>query len=341
MDCFYAAIEIREHPELIRRPVAVGGLTGRGVLTTCNYEARKFGCRSAMPTFQARRLCPDLVLLPPRFWLYQEESGRIREILLEYTCLIEPLSLDEAYLDVSAHSETGWEVAKQIRSRIFDTVGLTASAGIAPNKLLAKIASDWCKPDGQFSITLDEVPSFMKKLPVGRIWGVGPKTALRLREQGVETCGQLQEWPLPEMIRRFGKHGKELYELCRGQDERVVEANQIRKSMSSERTFEEDLADTGRCIEELKKLCLSLLRDLERGALERPVRKAFVKVKFANFRQTTKECLCQEPSIKVFKELLAEALSRSDRSVRLIGAGVRFDNRQEEGGEQLELPLEG
>jgi DNA polymerase-4 len=218
---------------------------------------------------------------------------------------------------------------------------LTASAGIAPNKLLAKIASDWRKPDGQFAITIGQVSSFMKKLPVRRIWGIGPKTALRLREQGVETCGQLQEWPLPEMIRRFGKYGKELYELCRGQDDRIVQSNQIRKSMSSERTFEEDLANTGRCIEELKKLCHGLLRDLERDALERPVKKAFVKVKFTDFRQTTKECLCQNPSLKVFKKLLTEALRRSERSVRLLGVGVRFDDTHEEGGEQLELRLEG
>ena len=339
MDCFYAAIEIRERPELAGRPVAVGGLTGRGVLTTCNYEARKFGCRSAMPTFQARRLCPDLVLLPPRFGLYRKESGRIREILHEYSQLVEPLSLDEAYLDVSDHPGAGWDIAEQIRSRIFETTGLTASAGIAPNKLLAKITSDWRKPNGQFAVTPDQVSSFMRRLPVGRIWGIGPKSASRLRAQGVETCGQLQKWSPPEMIGRFGKYGRELYELCRGRDDRAVEPGRIRKSMSNERTFEEDLSNTDRCIEELKKLSSGLLRDLERGALEKPVRKAFVKVKFADFRQTTKECLCGEPSLEVFEKLLVEALSRSERSVRLIGAGVRFDDAKEEGGEQLELPL--
>ena len=339
MDCFYAAIEIRERPELAGRPVAVGGLTGRGVLTTCNYEARKFGCRSAMPTFQARRLCPDLVLLPPRFGLYRKESGRIREILREYTQLVEPLSLDEAYLDVSDHPGAGWEIARQIRSRILETTGLTASAGIAPNKLLAKIASDWRKPDGQFAIVPDQVPSFMKRLPVGRIWGIGPKTASRLREQGVETCGQLQKWSLPEMSGGFGKNGRELYELCRGRDDRAVEPSRMRKSMSNERTFEEDLSNTDRCIEELEKLCNGLLCDLGRGTLERPVRKAFVKVKFADFRQTTKECFCREPSFEVFEKLLVEALCRSERSVRLIGTGVRFDDTESKGVEQLELPL--
>ncbi len=175
MDCFYAAVEMRERPELVGRPIAVGGGSRRGVVTTCNYEARKFGVHSAMPGFLARERCPQIVFLPVRFDLYRAESAKIREILRSYTPLVEPLSLDEAYLDVTGLDRYAWDIAKEIRARIFAETRLTASAGIAPNKMLAKIASDWRKPNGQFAITPDQIDAFMRELPVRKIWGVGPR----------------------------------------------------------------------------------------------------------------------------------------------------------------------
>src|ERR1700733_7638141 len=219
MDCFYAAVEMRERPELAGQPIAVGGGSRRGVVTTCNYEARKFGVHSAMPGFQARERCPDLVFLPVRFDLYRAESARIRAILRDYTPLVEPLSLDEAYLDVTGLNRYAWDIAREIRKRIFDETRLTGSAGIAPNKMLAKIASDWRKPNGQFAITPEQVEAFMRDLPVRKIWGVGPKSAEKFRSQGIRTCADLQQIPMAELMCRHGKWGRELYDLARGHDE--------------------------------------------------------------------------------------------------------------------------
>ena len=232
MDCFYAAIEMRERPELRGQPVAVGG-SRRGVLTTCNYEARKFGCRSAMPSFQALRLCPDLVLLPVRFDLYRKESKRIRSIFTSFTDLVEPLSLDEAYLDVSHLRSEAASIAREVRERIREETQLTASAGIAPNKFLAKIASDWRKPDGQFEIRQEDIESFLRDLPVEKIWGVGKRTAKKIHALGAQTCGDLQGFTILELDRRFGRFGQELFNLCRGIDSRRVNPNRERKSVSN------------------------------------------------------------------------------------------------------------
>ncbi|MEZ5299505.1 MAG: DNA polymerase IV [Verrucomicrobiales bacterium] len=215
MDCFYAAIEVRDNPALRGRPVAVGGRSARGVLTTCNYEAREFGCRSAMPTFKARRLCPDLVVVPVRFDVYRRESARIREIFRQFTALIEPLSLDEAYLDITALNSSGAAVAQEIRYRIRQETGLTASAGIAPNKLLAKIASDWNKPDGQREIRTEDIPAFMEPLPVRKLWGVGGKTADKLAAIGAATR-RFGRFTAAELGARFGKFGAALYAMGRG-----------------------------------------------------------------------------------------------------------------------------
>src|ERR1700733_3753805 len=273
MDCFYAAVEMRERPELAGQPIAVGGGSRRGVVTTCNYEARKFGVHSAMPGFQARERCPHLVFLPVRFDLYRAESAKIRRILREYTPLVEPLSLDEAYLDVTGSDRYAWDIAKEIRKRIFEETRLTGSAGIAPNKMLAKIASDWRKPNGQFAITPDQVESFIRELPVRKIWGVGPKSAAKFEQQGIKTCGDLQKYDLPELMRRHGKWGQELYQLCRGLDDRAVEPNRIRKSLSNETTFSDHLTTLEVCEEELDKLVEELEAELRTKRLERPIRK--------------------------------------------------------------------
>jgi DNA polymerase-4 len=324
MDCFYAAVEMRERPELAGQPIAVGGGSRRGVVTTCNYEARKFGIHSAMPGFQARERCPQLVFLPVRFDLYRAESAKIRQILLSYTPLVEPLSLDEAYLDVTGLDRYAWNIAKEIRKRIFDETRLTSSAGIASNKMLSKIASDWRKPNGQFAVTPDQVESFMRELPVRKIWGVGPKSAKQFEQQGIRTCGDLQKIDLPELVRRHGKWGTELYQLCRGLDDRLVEPNRIRKSLSNECTFSDNLRTLEECQRELDKLVAELEQELQAKAADRPIHKAFVKLKFADFTRTTRECVCPSPTRETYQALLAEAYQRSAQPIRLLGSGVRF-----------------
>jgi DNA polymerase-4 len=324
MDCFYAAVEMRERPELAGQPIAVGGGRPRGVVTTCNYEARAYGVRSAMPGFKARELCPHLVFLPVRFDLYREASARVREILLSYTPLVEPLSLDEAYLDVTALGRYAWDIAKEIRARIQETTRLTGSAGIAPNKMLAKIASDWRKPNGQFAITPDQVDAFMRDLPVRKVWGIGPKSAERFAAAGIHTCGDLQKIPLHELALRHGKWGEELYSLCRGRDDRDVVPNRIRKSLSNERTYAENLATLAACQNAMAELYDELMEELRTKASERPVRKVFIKIKFHDFTRITRECVCDRPEIDVFRRLLEQGFNSSPRPVRLLGTGVRF-----------------
>ncbi len=338
MDCFYAAVEMREHPELAGQPLAVGGAAGRGVLTTCNYEARKYGVRSAMPVFQARELCPRLIILPVRFELYREASKAVRAIFQRYTDLIEPLSLDEAYLDVSHLKRRGAEIAEEIRHAIFEETGLTASAGIAPNKLIAKIASDWNKPDGQCVVAPSRVAEFMEPLPVRRIWGVGPKSAARLTELGVDTCGQLQRFSQTELAREFGSFGLELYRLCRGIDERPVQPNRIRKSLSNENTFAQNLESLEACETALLRQHAELLQDLRQSAPDRKIAKILVKLKFSDFRRTTAEMPSQQPDPKRYLQLLREAWGRSGQPVRLLGVGVRFAETSS-APEQLELAL--
>lgn len=338
MDCFYAAVECRDDPSVADQPVGVGGSGVRSVLTTCNYEARRFGCRSAMPVYKALKLCPHLVIKPVRFSVYREESTKIREIFKEYTELIEPLSLDEAYLDVSHRTEYAWTLAKEIRKKIYETTQLTASAGISCNKMLAKIASDWKKPNGQFAVLPAEIADFMKSLPVNKIYGVGPKSAKRLKVLGFETCGELQEVELGELHRYFGPTwGTELYQLCRGEDHRPVEASRIRKSMSTETTFVEDLSTVEACIDELASLLDELESDLEKMSGKERIAKAFVKLKFSDFKTTTKECVARAVSREIIVPMIEEAFDRNPESVRLMGVGVRFEEPGKMDERQLEL----
>jgi DNA polymerase-4 len=338
MDCFYAAVEMREHPELAGRPLAVGGASGRGVLTTCNYPAREYGVRSAMPVFKAKQLCPHLVILPVRFELYRAASRDIRAIFQRYTDLVEPLSLDEAYLDVSHHKRRGAEIAKEIRAAIQAETGLSASAGIAPNKLIAKVASDWNKPDGQCVVSPSKIAAFMQHLPVRRIWGVGPKSAGRLAEMGVDTCGQLQNYEKATLAREFGNFGLTLHQLCRGIDERAVQPNRIRKSLSNEHTFAQNIETLEACEQALRGQHRELLDDLQSSAADRQIAKAQVKLKFSDFRSTTAEITSRQPEINTYLQLLQEAWGRSGQPVRLLGIGVRFAETQS-GPEQLELGL--
>jgi DNA polymerase-4 len=325
MDCFYAAIEVRDRPALRGKPVAVGGARERrGVLTTCNYEARKFGVHSAMPTFMALQRCPNLIVLPTRFDVYRREAAVIREILRRFTPLVEPLSLDEAYLDLTAHPGAPGPLAEVIRNLVFQKTKLTSSAGIGPNKLIAKIASEINKPNGQLEVKPDEVAGFMEQLPVRKIWGIGEKTERKLEELGVKTCGELQRFSRPGLVDLFGKFGMELYSLCRGIDDRPVEPDRPRKSLSTEETFSIDLETIEQCEERLEELFGELMADLAQKEAARSVTKIFVKLKFADFTRTTAERAGLEPSLDAFRSLLAEAFARTGKKVRLIGLGVRF-----------------
>jgi DNA polymerase IV len=338
MDCFYAAIEVRDKPSLAGKPVAVGGARDRrGVLTTCNYEARKYGVRSAMPTFQALAKCPSLIVMPTRFEVYRKESAKIREILSRFTSLIEPLSLDEAFLDVSNHGGDPEALAYLIRQLIFQQTRLTASAGIAPNKMLAKIASDIKKPDGQFTISPEEISGFMRELPVRKLWGIGAKSTEKFAKLGISTCGDLQRLSRIELYEWFGKFGLELYSLCRGIDRREVEPHRERKSLSNERTFTVDLTSVPQCEARIPDLYEELVADLKKTGAERRIKAVFVKIRFADFTRTTVERAGLPLEMESYLMLLREGLSRKALGVRLLGLGVRFENEPASRAAQMEF----
>jgi DNA polymerase-4 len=337
MDCFYAAIEVRDRPELAGHPVGVGGRGRRGVLTTCNYEARKFGVRSAMPTFMALQRCPNIIMVSPRFDVYRRDSITVREILHRFTPLVEPLSLDEAYLDVSAHDGEPAALAQVIRDLIFRKTNLTASAGIGPNKLIAKIASDLKKPNGQCEVKWEDVPEFIAALPVRKLWGIGHVTEQKLEKLGVSTCADLQRFSRTELCEHFGKFGLELYEQCRGIDHRLVEPDRERKSLSNEETFSTNLTMLSEAEEKLDELVEELLADLRTKETDRAITKIFVKLKFADFSRTTVERAGREPTIGQFRDLLAEGWARTGKPVRLLGVGVRFAETEAADAAQLAL----
>ena len=336
MDCFYAAIEERDFPELQGKPVGVGGSSRRGVLTTANYEARKFGCHSAMPVFMALEKCPDLIIVPTRFEIYKRDSARIREIFHRFTPLVEPLSLDEAFLDVSHNPEPGTIIASRIRQLIREETGLTASAGIAPNKLIAKIASDWKKPDGQFTVAPANAASFMRDLPLKKIPGVGGKMSAKLSAMGVETCGQYRAIDRFEWVRRIGGYGAELWERCWGRDERLVTPDSPRKSLSIENTFSENISGLEPLGREMNAMLDEMEEKLAKRCADRQIRSLVVKLKFSDFRRTTAERANAIVDREIFQELLAEADTRSEgKPARLLGVGVRFTDLTDT--EQLEL----
>ncbi len=244
MDAFYASVEQREQPELKGKPVAVGGGGRRGVVAAASYEARKFGVRSAMPGFKAVKLCPDLIFVKPRFDLYRSVSQQIRAIFEQYTELIEPLSLDEAYLDITENKRgipSGTIIAKEIRKRIFEETRLTASAGISFNKFLAKVASDINKPNGQKVITPEEATAFLEELPIEKFHGIGKVTARKMKGLGIHSGADLKRWSQIDLVQRFGKMGRHFYAIVRGEDHRPVNPHRIRKSIGAERTFGEDI----------------------------------------------------------------------------------------------------
>ena len=342
-DCFYAAVEMRDDPSLVNLPIAIGGKSDRrGVIATCNYKARQFGVRSAMPTGQALKLCPDLVVIPGTMAKYREAAQQIRQIFYRYTDKVEPLSLDEAYLDVTDCTEcqgSATLIAEEIRRVIAAEVGVTASAGIAPNKFLAKVASDLNKPDGQFVITPANVDSFVEKLEVKRIYGVGKVTNEKLRRLGIVTCGDLQQRSLVELVDKFGVFGKRLHDLSFGRDEREVNANSRRKSLSVEHTYSDDLQDIVACKGKLADLLIELRSRLRRIDSDYLVTKQFIKMKFNDFSATTveRQMVAGLPA-ESFDYLCDQAWERGGRPVRLLGIGVRFvDTREQQRATQLEL----
>ena len=331
-DCFYAAVEMRDDPSLRDVPLAVGGDGGRGVVTTCNSKARAYGVRSAMPGSEARRLCPGLVTVPTDMGRYRAVSQQVMAILRELTDLVEPLSLDEAFLDVSDvtdHKGSATLMARHLRERVRQEVGITISAGVAPNKFLAKIASDWEKPDGLCVIRPEDVGSFVQALPVEKLFGVGQVTASKLHALGVKTCGDMQALGPDVLIDRFGKQGYRLHEMAHGRDERAVVVSRIAKSVSVERTFSQDLPDMAACQTVMASLVADLNLRLSRKARRKPIHKLFIKIRYSDFSTHTLERVreqVKEPALDDYLPLLAELVTNRERPVRLLGLGVRFRN---------------
>ena len=329
-DCFYAAVEMRDDPSLQDVPLAVGGDGGRGVVTTCNYRARAFGVRSAMPGGEARRLCPGLVTVPPDMARYRAASQQVMAILREMTDLVEPLSLDEAFLDVTEvtdHKGSATLMARYLRERVKREVGITISAGVAPNKFLAKIASDWRKPDGLFVITPDEVPAFVEALPVEKLFGVGQVTAGKLHALAVKSCGDMLALGADALIEKFGKQGYRLFEMANGRDDRPVVVSRVAKSVSVERTFSQDLPDKTACETVMPALVADLNLRLTRKARPKPIHKLFVKIRYSDFSTHTLERVREsvaEPAATDYQPLLDELVTQAERPVRLLGVGVRF-----------------
>ncbi|WP_028117659.1 DNA polymerase IV [Ferrimonas senticii] len=337
MDCFYAAVEVRDNPELAGKPVAVGGRAGgRGVLSTCNYEARAFGVRSAMPSSEALRRCPQLIIVPGRMAVYVEISKQIRAIFERYTAKIEPLSLDEAFLDVSDSAQcrgSATLMAQQIRAEILAETGLTASAGIANCKFLAKIASDENKPNGQCVVLPEHNAEFAAKLPLRKIPGVGPKTAERLAERGL-TLGADVLQHTPEALEQWlGKFGPVLYQRAQGIDNREVISERVRKSVGAETTLLTDLGSETECLLELRKLLPKLAQRLGTRAFKG----IHLKLKFSDFQQTTVSRQATQLDEVIIRALLQTGYQRAEgRGVRLVGLSVSLDDND---SQQLQLAI--
>ncbi|MFC3093659.1 DNA polymerase IV [Alteromonas sediminis] len=348
MDCFYAAVEMRDDPKLKDVPIAIGGSSKqRGVISTCNYPARKFGVRSAMATAYALRLCPDLVLVKGRMEKYIEESRRIRKIFEDYTDIIEPLSLDEAYLDVthcSLHENSATLIANDIRQRIYKETQLTASAGVAPCKFVAKIASDENKPNGICVISPANLDAFVRQLDLKKIPGVGKVTLQKLHRMGLYTCQDVRNFPKERFIRSFGKFGKVLWERSHGVDNRELTVSRERKSIGVERTLNEDITTYEQCDSVLSGLINKLQSrcDNHFSRNEKPTSRIVshaVKLKFSDFQLTTVEHRRAVFDRGFFSQLLVEAFERAKgRSIRLLGVSVGLAPL--EPLQQLALPLE-
>lgn len=346
MDAFYASVEQMDNPALMGKPLAVGGSRERGVVAAASYEARKFGVHSAMPSVTAARRCPGLIFVRPRFDRYQEISHQIRDIFYEYTDLVEPLSLDEAFLDVTEnkiHHPSATILAELIRARIKKEVGLNASAGISINKFLAKVASDINKPNGQKTIPPEDVISFLETLPIEKFFGVGKVTADRMNRQGIFNGKQLKERSLEYLTINFGKSGKHFYDIVRGIQHSAVQPDRIRKSIAAERTFSDDLGSEQFMLEQLDKIADELERRLERSGVQGKT--ITLKLKYSDFSQQTRsKTLAQFVQKKsdfypVIQELLRQEVPKT--TVRLLGISItKLDSEEEVKSVSAQLSLE-
>lgn len=352
MDAFYASVEQRDNPELRGRPIAVGHAGDRGVVSAASYEARKYGVHSAMASIKAMRLCPDLVFVPGRMEIYKEVSDTIHGIFREYTDIIEPLALDEAFLDVTDNKlniPLAIDIAREIKLRIREEVGLIASAGVSYNKFLAKIASDYRKPNGLCTIHPDQALNFIARLPIESFWGVGKVTARRMHALGIHTGHDLRQWSLDGLIREFGKIGQLYHDFSRGIDLRPVEAVRMRKSIGCERTLDHDVSTRAAVIVELYHTVEELIRRL--SAKNFCGNTLTLKIKFSDFSQITRSLTQEEDllTMKVIlplaKRLLAE-VNYEDHPIRLIGLSVSNPHDEEADGitqrtwEQLSFEFE-
>lgn len=345
MDAFYASVAQREDPSLRGKPVAVGGKGGRGVVAAASYEARSFGVRSAMPSQTAQRLCPNLIFVSPDFDLYAAVSREIREIFYAYTDLVEPLSLDEAYLDVTQNKKglnSATLIAKQIRRDIFNQTSLTASAGVSMNKFLAKVASDINKPDGLTLILPQDAEGFLERLPIDQFYGIGEKTAEKMRRIGIRTGAELKSKSELFLARHFGKSGRYFYRIVRAVDDRKVKPDRIRKSIGAERTFSEDLSSESKMIDKLSTITDILVQRINRA--ETAGRTVTLKIKYFDFEQTTRSKSFQtylsdfQPIMEAVRSLL-QTPELPTKPVRLLG--VTLSNLEvNEQDSDLQLTIE-
>ena len=340
MDAFYASIEQRDNPQLRGKPVAVGYGEKRGVVAAASYEARKYGVYSAMASVTALRKCPHIIFVMPRFDIYRNVSNQIMQIFLEYTDKVEPLSLDEAFLDVTVNHRglrSATMIAKEIKQKIFNRTRLTASAGVSYNKFLAKIASDYNKPDGLFVIEPDKAEDFIEKLPIGKFFGVGKVTAARMAELGIKTGQELKQWSEIDLVKEFGKAGIGYYQFARGVDEREVESERVRKSLGAEETFLEDLGEIVDMLAALDEIA----REVSRRAEKRKflAKTLTLKIKYADFTIITRSRTAShyiktyQEMFELGKELLLQVDDLEEKKIRLMGLTLK--NADADAGQPL------
>jgi len=344
MDAFFASVEQRDFPELRDKAVAVGGNRERGVVMTASYQARKFGVRSAMPSAIAYRKCPQLIFVKPRFQVYQQVSKKIREIFFRYTDLVEPLSLDEAYLDVTenkASINSASRIAREIKNHILDETKLTASAGVSVNKFLAKVASDYNKPNGLSVILPNQVHAFIESLEINKFHGIGKVTAGKMNQLGIHTGGDLKRHSERQLAKIFGKNGKYYYQIAHGIDDRPVNPNRLRKSISSENTFTQDIEDD----EIVKSEIIDISKKVMDWMVKNEIygRTATVKVKFSDFNQITRSKTHSTyiDNLELLQTITSELQESiiDPRPIRLLGISISNLNNQDLIGEKSQLTL--
>jgi len=346
MDAFYASVEQRDNPDLKGKPVVVGGESDRGVVAAASYEARKFGIHSAMPTKIARQRCPDLVIVKHRFDVYTSISKQIRNLFAEYTDLVEPLSLDEAFLDVTSNKKgipSATLIARELKKRIREETQLTASAGVSCNKFLAKVASDMKKPDGLYVIPPEKAEKFIEKLEIEKFFGIGRVTAGKMHELGIRKGADLKKWDKADLIRLFGKNGSYFYDIARAVDNRPVNPERIRKSIGTEYTFEKDLETVHEIESELYSIEQELISRITKAG--RSGRTLTLKVKFSDFQQITRSMTVTEEisELDTLRKISKEILKKTDLSekkIRLLGLTVsNLEEENDRENAQLTLNL--